>query len=186
MSEISDFKLLAGVYIPDVSALGREYRVKKSEITLSLSAEDYAKFFREGVKLLSEPVFFFVEIPSDDDKMRTYYLDNCTVEVAQAILKRYGGILFADGVIRFGFGSHSSEDEIYMCEYQTVKIYAKDTLPFEGLLGSLGYKKNNSAVLAWDIICEQNPGECVNVEADGEGYYDMVNNLIDIGMYPAK
>ena len=144
MSEISDFKLLAGVYIPDVSALGREYRVKKSEITLSLSAEDYAKFFREGVKLLSEPVFFFVEIPSDDDKMRTYYLDNCTVEVAQAILKRYG------------------------------------------MLGSLGYKKNNSAVLAWDIICEQNPGECVNVEADGEGYCDMVNNLIDIGMYPAK
>lgn len=180
---MSLFKLIAGVYIPDTSALKKEYRLKKTGITLSLSAEDYRRFFSEALKLLSEPVFFFLEIPSDDDSMRTYYLDNCTGSVAQAILKRYGGILFADGVIRFGFGSHRTSDEIYMQEYQTLSIYSKEIRRYEELLSNIGYAKNDSAVLTWDILSEKNPGECVNVESDDEGYPEMVNNLIDVGMY---
>lgn len=115
--------------------------------------------------------------------MRTYYLDNCTLAVAQAILKRYGGILFADGVIRFGFGSHKTSDEIYMREYQTLTVYSKEIQRYAELLDKLGYRRNDSAVLTWDILSDKNPGECVNVESDDEGYPDMINNLIDIGMY---
>lgn len=171
--------------IPDVSAVERCYKLQKSNITLSISAEDYKKFFTEAVKLLKEPVFFFVEIPADDDSMRTYYLDNCTASVAQAILKRYGGILFADGVIKFGFGSHSTSDEIYMQEYQTMSIYSERTREYEKLLDSMGYRRNDKAVLTWDVISEKNIGECINVEVDDEGYADMINNLIDVGMYVA-
>lgn len=154
-------------------------------MTFSLSAEDYKQFFTRAVKLISEPVFFFVEIPADDDSLRTYYLDNCTASVAQAILKRYGGILFADGVIKFGFGSHSTSDEIYMQEYQTVSVYSERIGEYEKILQSLGYVKNPKAVLTWDVIGEKNIGECVNVEVDDEGYPEMINNLIDVGMYPS-
>ena len=165
-----------GVSIPDVSAVKKEYRLYKNELTLSLSAEDYKKFFTDAVGIIGEPVFFFIEIPADDDSMRLYYLDNCTVPVARAIIKRYGDILFSDGVIRFGFGGNKSSEE----------VYTERAGEYEKLLSSLGYSRNPKAVLTWDIIGEKNAAECVNVDADGEGYADIVNNLIDIGMYPAE
>lgn len=186
MAVISEFMLTAGVNIPDVSGLRREYKVRKSKIIFSLSAQDYGEFFTRAVKLLKEPLFFFVEIPADNDSVRTYYLDNCTEPVAQAVLERCGGILYADGVIKFGFGSHSADDEIYMQEYQTVSVCSERAEEFEKLLDSLGYKRNDRALLTWDVLSEQNVGECVNVDVEGEGYPDMLDNLIDIGMYPAE
>ena len=186
MVDISGFGLIAGVSIPDVSAVKKEYRLKKSKLIFSLSAEDYSAFFSSAVKLIKETLCFFAEIPSDNDSVRTYYLDNCTEPVAQAILKRYGGILYADGVIKFGFCSHSADDEIYMQEYQTAAVCSERIGEFEKLLISLGYKRNDKAILTWDVLSESNAGECVNVDVEGEGYPDMINNLIDIGMYPAE
>ena len=180
------FKLIAGVSIPDTSALKKEYRNTKVRILFSLSAEDYASFFREGVKLLQAPIFFFAEIPDSDDQTRLYYLDNCTPEVIQAILKTYGHILYADGVIRFGFGSHTAEEEIYMQDYQTLSIYSESISAYESLLQRLGYQPNKSAKLTWDILSETNAGEATCIEADDETYVDMINNLIDVGMYPAE
>lgn len=183
---MSGFKLIPGVYIPDTSRLSKEYKTAKSKLTVSLSAEDYKPFFRESVKLLKEPLFFFSEIPGDNDKERVYYLDNCTLAVVQAVLKRYGDILFSDGVMKFGFGSHSTEEEIYMQEYQTLTVYSAKIPDFARLLDSLGYKRSDKAVLAWDILSETNTGECVNVEVNDEGYPEMINNLIDVGMYCAE
>ena len=183
---MEEFSLIPGVSIPDVSGMRCAYRLSRNEITFSLSAEDYHGFFRGAVRIIGEPIFFFIEIPADDDKTRLYYLDNCTIPVADAILKRYGGILFSDGVIRFGFGGNESNEEVYMREYQTVSVYTERTGEYEKLLLSLGYKRNGKALLTWDIISAANPGECINVEVDGEGYHDIVNNLIDAGMYPAE
>ena len=183
---MSDFSLIPGVYIPDTGALKREYRLQKSKITLTLSAEDYPRFFRGCVDALKEPVFFFIEIPGDNDSYVTYYLDNCTLPVARAILKRYGGILYSDGVIRFGFGSHKTEDEIYMQEYQTATVYSDSIARYEKILGEMGYTRNDKAVLAWDIISSENPGECSNTDSEGESYFDVVNNLTDVGMYRAE
>ena len=180
------FRLIPGVYIPDLTGISREYRLAPKKLIFSLSAEDYKPFFNKAVRLLGEKVFFFLEIPGDNDGMRTYYLDNCTSSVAQAILKRYGGILFADGVIRFGFGSHITGDEIYMQEYQTATVCSKNISDYEKVLLALGYRRNDKATLTWDILSEKNVGECVNVDVDDEGYPEMLNNLIDVGMYPAK
>lgn len=184
--KLGGFRLIPGVYIPDVSGVTKEYREQKSKLFLSLSAEDYRKFFSGAVNKLCEPVFFFVEIPSDNDSLRTYYLDNCTIPVAQAILKRYGGILFSDGVIKFGFGSHRTGDEIYMQEYQTLTVFSERLEPYKKILAELGYSENKKAVLTWDVLSEENVGECVNVESDDETYAEMINNLIDVGMYPAE
>ncbi len=71
-----------------------------------------------------------------------------------------------------------------MREYQTVTVSSKDISRFASLLDSLGYSQNGKAVLTWDIISEKNVAECVNVEVDDEGYPEMLNNLIDVGMYP--
>ena len=184
--KIMEFRLIPGVFIPDVGSVKREYRLKKDRLLFSLSADSYSGFFPEAVKKLPEPVFFFVEIPGDNDKMRTYYLDNCTRPVALAILKRYGGILYSDGVIRWGFGSHKTDEEIYTRDYQTVSVYSQKITKFSQLLESLGYSENPKAVLTWDILSDDNTGECVNVESDGEGFSEMINNLTSAGMYCQK
>lgn len=183
---MSEFRLIPGISIPDTSRIKREYKISRGRIYFTISAQDYQGFFSSCVKKLEEPVFFFVEIPDDNGEYRLYYLDNCTEPVAQAILKRYSGILFGDGVIKYGFGSHAVDDEIYMQEYQTVSIYSKDLAKYEEVLASLGYVKSKDCVLSWDVIDKDNVGECINVEADDESYIDMINNLIDVGMYPAK
>ncbi len=183
---MSEFRLIPGISIPDTSRIKREYKISRGRIYFTISAQDYQGFFSSCVKKLKEPVFFFVEIPDDNGEYRLYYLDNCTEPVAQAILKRYSGILYGDGVIKYGFGSHAVDDEIYMQEYQTVSIYSKDLAKYEEVLASLGYVKSKDCVLSWDVIDKDNVGECINVEADDESYIDMINNLIDVGMYPAK
>lgn len=180
-----DFRLISGVSVLNLSELKKEYRLKKDGLIFSLSADDYHEFFTGAVKRLSEPVFFFLEIPADNDSYRTYYLE-CTVPVALAILKRYRSVLYNDGVIRWGFGSHKTGDEIYMREYQTICLYSEKPEGYKKLLEQLGYKNNSSAKLVWDIISEKNPGECVNIEADDETYIDMLNNLIEVGMYPEE
>ncbi len=180
-----EFSLISGVFVPDISGVKKSFRVSKDRIVFSLSAEDYPGFFKKAALLLSEPVFFFVEIPADNDLYRTYYLDNCTLPVASAILKRYGGILFNDGVIRWGFGSHKTDEEIYMREYQTAEIYFKSAERFTALLSSIGYENDPKGKTLWDVLSDKNGGECSSVEYDDETYMDMVNNLIDVGMYSA-
>lgn len=73
-----------------------------------------------------------------------------------------------------------------MQEYQTVTVCSRNISRYAELLDSLGYVRNDKALLTWDIISSDNVGECVNVEVDDEGYPQMLNNLIDVGMYAAS
>ena len=184
---MSKIKLIHGVSVDDTQALRKEYRLDGETIELTLSAEDYKEFFKQAVRLLPEPVFFFLEIPREDDDegYDTYYLDNCTIPVAEAILDRYGGILFSDGVIRFGFGSHSGGSEIYMREYQLLSVYSRYIDGFCEIAQELGYLRNDDCVSIWDILSENNRGMRESVESDDEGYMNIVENLAEVGMYKA-
>lgn len=180
------FSLIEGVTLKDCSKILPRYRIGDNNLICALSAADYRAFFAAAVSLLKEPVFFFIEVPEGDgDEYSTYYLDNCTVPVAKAILKRYGDILFSDGIIRFGFGSHKTEDEIFMQEFQQLSIYSVNLLPYEKLMNSLGYSRNDDAPTLWDIIDEQNPGMRECVESEDEGYPEIIENLTALGLYKA-
>lgn len=183
-------KLIHGVSVKDVSGVFCEYALDGDGVRLTLSAQDYKSFFVQAVGLLKEPLFFFLECPGgsggDADDYSVYYLDNCTLPVVRAILKRYGGILYSDGVIRFGFGSLSSDEEIYIREYQSLRIYTKQPARYEELLKRMGYQRNDSALSLWDVLSETNVGECESVECDDEGYQDIIDNLSELGMYEAK
>lgn len=181
---MSKFSLIQGVSVKNYSDILFEYRILENNLICSLSSFDYKSFFTQAVSKLKEPVFFFIEAPEgDSDEYSTYYLDNCTQSVAKAILKRYGDILFSDGIIRFGFGSHKTEEEIYMQEFQQLSIYSKNLSPFEEILKKLGYKRNDSALTLWDVMSEENPGSRECVECEDEGYPEIIENLTDIGMY---
>lgn len=183
MSEKS-IKLIPGVSVLDTSGVGREYKKQDDSLELTLSQEDYKPFFKKAVASLKEPVFFFIETPEgDSDEMNTYYLDNCTVPVAQAILKRYSGILYSDGIIRFGFGSHTDDDEIFMQEFQLLSIYSKQIGKYEQILKELNYKENSKAKSIWDILSDENVGARESVECDDECFEDIIANLSELGLY---
>ncbi len=178
---MSEIKLIAGVSV-NADSIRKEYKAEDGWLTLTLSAEDYRSFFMQAVGKLTEPMFFFIEVPDgDSEEYLTYYL-NCTVPVAKAILKRYGGILFTDGVIRFGFGSEEG-DEIYMQEFQRLGIYSNSLSKFEPIVKSLGYKNNPETQTIWDVLSDSNPGMRECVECDDEGFEDIIENLTEVGLY---
>ncbi len=179
---MSEIKLIAGVSV-NADSIKKEYKIADGRLTLTLSAEDYKNFFKQAVSKFTEPMFFFIEVPKEDseDEYDSYYL-NCTVPVAKAILKRYGGILFSDGIIRFGFGSEAG-DEIYMQEFQRLDIYSNSLSKFEAIVKSLGYKNNPEATTIWDVLSDSNPGMRECVEVDDEGFEDIIENLTEVGLY---
>ncbi len=187
-------KLIHGIEFSGADKLKAEFRQDGESLTLTLSAEDYPAFFPKAAGALAEPLFFFAELPAeesgitggDDDEYKTYYLDNCTLPVIKAILKRYGGILYSDGVLRFGFGSHKTGDEVYMQEYQQLSVYSRNISAFKKIFSELGYYENPNALTLWDVISEDSPISGESVDCDGETAADMIDNLKELGLYEAK
>ena len=156
----------------------------------NITVDDPGGRFACGViEKLAEPIFFFLELPdSERDGYKTYYLDNCTKEVALAIMKRYGTVLVNDGVSRFGFGSHKNDEEIYFTDYQEFQIYSRNPKKLEKLFDRLGIDVvgEDEVVTLWDLINEDNAGCISCVEADGETVFDIPENLKSEGMYEAE
>ena len=163
-----------------------------------LSAELIRPLLERGVKLLPEPHFFFIELPctadeekklrhSEDDPAHcnVYYLDGCTEPVSQAIIDRYGELLINDGLARFGFGSNSTDEEIYVLDYQQVRVYADDGR-FISLFEELGVPRTDSLKTFWDNFSPENVGISAAVEIEGECCADIPAALRSEGMYFAE
>ena len=73
--------------------------------------------FDRGNKRKDFPLFSDKSTFTDDTVM--------TLAVAEAIMKRYGQLLINDGLCRFGFGSHSEQEEIYCLKYQVLSVYGE-------------------------------------------------------------
>ena len=196
-----EFELVEGVVLGEAALEGVKtaYSVgENSFIDSVLSAELIRPFLEQGVKQLPEPHFFFIELPCTEDEekalrksksapshYKVYYLDNCTEEVSQAILKRYGALLINDGLTRFGFGSNLSGEEIYVMDYQQVQVYADD-LRFIPLFETLGAERVSELRTPWDNFTPENVGVSAAVEIEGETTSDIPENLSEEGMYLAE
>ena len=191
------FKLVQGVDVDNIENVHSAYRVDENSIYSVLSAEIYEEAVSELVEKLVEPVFFFLEIPcsaeeekilrkskSDPYHYNIYYLDNCTIPVAHAIMKRYGELLVNDGVSRFGFGSHNNEEEIYCKSYQAVSVYG-NIKKFQNVLDEMNIPCEAEIKTIWDVLSGENTGTCSTVEINGETVNDIAANLKPEGMYLA-
>lgn len=173
----------------DITGVRSAYTATEGGYRAVMSAEKLLPAAKELVGLLDEPVFFFLELPESDDEedgeYDVYYLDNCTLPVAQAILERYGELLTQDGITRFGFGSHTTEEEVYFTDYQMTDIYCPGNTAAAKVLEKAGLERTDSLVTLWDNISEDAPGICMRVELNGETTADIVENLRGEGMYKA-
>ena len=86
-----NFTLCQGVSVGGAEKLRSCCHIQGDNISGVLSCDIMAKVACGVIEKLAEPIFFFLELPdSERDGYKTYYLDNCTKEVALAIMKRYG------------------------------------------------------------------------------------------------
>ena len=176
-----EFNLSAGISVENISGVHSAYSKSENGFSAILSSEKILPVVAELVKMLDEPVFFFIEIPDEYDVYKVYYLDNCTAEVAQAILKRYGELLNADGLVRWGFGSHKTEEEIYCLQYQEISVYGDKK--FEKAFINAEIPQEDNFHTLWDNFTDETPGKCTAVEFNGETVLDIVENLTEEGLY---
>lgn len=183
------FKLCQGVSAEGTENLKSCYRKENDSLTGILSAEKIFSLAEGFIDIIKEPVFFFLELPDseNENENEVYYLDNCTAEVAHAIMKRYGTVLCEDGVSNFGFGSNSSSEEIYFREYQEFLIYCPQSeTKVKKLFNRLDIGEDKNMKTMWDLFSDDNPGCLSLVEADGETVFDIPENLKSAGMYKAE
>ena len=181
------FILCQGVSLENVGDVTSAYSTSGENIEGILSAQlilPAAKAFIEAVK---EPVFFFIELPVENtDSYETYYLDNCTKKVALAVLDCYGELLANDGAARFGFGSNSTDEEIYFRDYQEFSAYVNKPDALAKSLEKLGAVKKDNYTTLWDKMSDDNQGCLTEVELDGTTVFDIPDALKDAGMYKVK
>ena len=195
------FELIEGVVLGKEALKGVKtaYSVGEEHLIDSvLSAGLIKPLLKKSVKLLPEPHFFFIELPCTEDEekelrsskndplhYKVYYLDGCTEAVTQAIIDRYGELLINDGLTRFGFGSNSSSEEIYVLDYQQIQVYADDDR-FVPLFEELGAECVPEVKTVWDNFTPENVGVSLAVEIEGETTADIPENLKSEGMYFAE
>lgn len=178
------FTLCQGISVNGTEDLFSQYKKTENGLTGILSREDIIPVAEAFVGSYKEPVFFFLELPKDSgEEYDVYYLDNCTTEVAKAIIKRYGQLLTDDGVSKFGFGSHADDEEIYFQEYQEFSVYSRSINRAETIMKKLGIKSTDNVDSMWDLFSDENPGCLSMVELDGETVFDIPLNLESVGMY---
>ncbi len=192
------FKTVEGIEVMTADKIHSAYEVKENGIYATVSAEKILPLVCNAIKVLDEPLFFFIEVPcktdeedelrkSDRDPMhsRCYYLDNCTTDVALAIVKRYGDLLLNDGFARYGFGSLKTDEEIYCQHYQVVSVYG-DAEEFAPCFDELDIPCEEKITTLGDTFSPETPGIKNAVEVNGETIYDIVENLKPLGLYFAK
>ena len=185
----NEFQLCQGVNVDNTDKLCSVIVTEKDGFTGSLSAELIAPAVKAFLDKVPEPVFFFLELPEDIDDYALYYLDNCTREVAYAVMKRFGELLVQDGVSRFGFGSNKTGDELYFKDYQEFMLYSETPDLYSEGLKKLGTKicdKRDDAVFLGDLISKKNEGVLTEVELNGETVFDIPEALEEAGMYRSE
>ena len=176
------FELISGISLTDTKGLGEFYEETREGFWIYPSADNICALASVVVKELSEPMFFFLEVPCEEDEnyFELYYLE-CTKSVAQAIIKRYGELLKNDGISRFGFGSHKTGEEIYFQSLQRVSVFSEDREKYLRLFKNLGI--SDKVFTTVSQLFDPDTDDIVAVEFNGETVYDIVENLKSAGLY---
>lgn len=190
------FKLAEGVSVVSLEGIHQCYEICENNIIANISIENMASLLKSICKELKAPLFFFIELPCDEEVENqlkidgdncfhrdVYYLDNCTIEVILAIIKRYGDLLINDGLVQFGFASHEDEDEIYITKYKLLNIYSKNINKYALILDNFKVPKEATIKTVWDNFSSETAGTVSIIEVEGETIYDIVYNLSDEGLY---
>ena len=164
----------------------------------NVSAENIDRLMRDYVAAQTEELFLFIEKPCNlaeeepDERgvvtqphVNVYYWDGITKEQANVVLDEYGDWLINDGFVCFGFGVKGCASEIMKDKYNVISVYSVDP-PKERPLLAMRLPQVAELRTAWDYFDRQHPGECFQYRRDGKNVHDVVEELLQQGLYFAE
>ena len=170
------------------------------DVTLmaNVDVEKIKEVFQHFIVMHDEPLFFILELPVTCDRENpvapgileethkdVYYIDGCSQEECLVLLERYGELLINDGMNRFGYGCHESQDEIMLDKYNVVTIYSQQLSNYNDFFEAHGIEKVESLITAWDTFSDATPGQAERCDCKGKSVYNLPEELKDWGMYLA-
>ena len=192
--------------------LGKGYKISAPEkldegyeltsevsITANVNVEKILEVFQHFIVMHDEPLFFILELPVTSDREQpiapgiveelhkdVYYIDGCTREECLVLMDRYGELLINDGISKFGFGGHKSQDEIMLDKYNVVAIYSQQISGYDDFFEPHEIDKVDNLITAWDTFTEETPGQSERCDYDGKSVYDLPEELEEWGIYNAE
>ena len=167
--------------------------------TCNVDVEKIKEVFQHFIVMHDESLFFILELPVTCDRENpvapgileethkdVYYIDGCLQEECLVLLERYGELLINDGMNRFGFGCHESQDEIMLDKYNVVTIYSQQLSNYNEFFEAHGIEKVESLITAWDTFSLEHPGSSERIEKNGKTVYDLPELLKGWGIYLAE
>ncbi len=173
--------------------------VNENMIMANVNADEIESVIQHFIVMHEEPIFFILELSADLDDERpvspgilettrknVYYIDGCSQEEALTIMIRVGELLIQDGLVRFGFGCHESQDELMVDKYNVITIWSQNIDGYDDFFEPHDIPKVQELKSAWDYFSEENPGICNRYDVEGKCIYDILELFKDWGIYLAE
>ena len=143
-----------------------------------------------------EALYFVLETPCKQDEElelnkneghfvfhnKVYYIDGCSNELISQILNDDLDILCNTGLVRFGFGTHSNNFEIFISKYNVVSIYG-DHEKNDEILKMSNINKLDQFITAWETFSQNSPGETIVNIKNGKDVNFLLNKYKQYGIY---
>ncbi len=191
--------MVKGCKVHDPAVLHEGYQRTETGYAANVNAEKIQTLVERFIALQDKWVFLILEVPTnakDEVEIRpgvveslhmdVYYLDGLSKESAISLLHTFGPLFIHDGMCKFGFGSHSGNNEIVQDRYNVVTIYTKTPERYDGMFESLGITEVAELKTAWDFFTHDTPGECRKVPYREKDIYEIVEHLKQYGLYFAE
>lgn len=196
---MSDFKLAKGITVPDLSGIMESYSIEDDIIIANVSFENLNKLIIDFINQLKPPMFFILEVPTSKDEELNigngkieslhrdlYYMDGCTTEGALAMIIRYGELLLNDGLLKFGFASHETNDEIFVEKYKIINIYSRNITEYKTFMEEHNIPYVSKTKTVWENFTQSTPGRCEAITVKGKQTIDIIKDFDSCGLYFAK
>lgn len=192
--------LAKGYKISVPEKLNEGYEITSDvSISANVNAEKIPDVFQHFIIMHDEPLFFILELPVACDRETqidpgivkdlhkdVYYIDGCTKEECIVLMDRYGELLINDGISKFGFGGHNSQDEIMLDKYNVVTIYSQNLSEYDDFYELHEIKRVSKLITAWETFAEETPGQSECYDCNGKSVYELPEELKEWGIYLAE
>lgn len=192
--------LVEGHKISDPGQLSEGYEIiDEVSLLANVNAEKILDVFQHFIVIHDEQLFFILELPVNSDREEpivlgivrelhkdVYYIDGCSRDECLVLMDRYGELLINDGISKFGFGGHESQDEIMLDKYNLVNIYSQHIEEYEDFFEPHEVEKVDNLVTAWDTFSQDTPGQSERYDFNGKTVFDLPEALKEWGIYLAE
>ncbi len=200
----SKFQVAAGIHVTRLDGVAEGYAVQTTDkgysvIRVNISADKLQEIYLGLCALVITPAFAIVELPMSAENERmlrekdtepfhkdVYYLNGISFDDYQSIFLEYSQFFIDDGLINFGFASHTAMNEVFVGQYKLVNIYADTPVKFLQYLEAQNYPRREPLRTVVDNLSPQSPGIVSSVKVNGKTIYDLIEVLKQKGFKYAE